>query len=115
MPDLSGTRWTIVAVNGDTTLPGEEPLAVEFGVDGRVSGNSGCNNFSAPYVGEESTLRIGAVLTTRRACVDQRRQRQESRVLAILQGEARVRRERHETISLRNEAGSLLLAPRGYD
>nr|PZN63350.1 MAG: hypothetical protein DIU62_11190 [Pseudomonadota bacterium] len=115
VPDLGGTRWTIVAVDGGAPVRGESPLSVEFGVDGRVSGNSGCNSFSGPYIREESVLRIGEVMSTRRACVDERRQRQEARVLAILRGDARVRRERDDTISLRSEAGSLLLAPRGYE
>ena len=114
VPDLAGTRWTVVAIDGDDPVRGEEPLSVEFGVDGRVSGNSGCNSFSGPYIRDESTLRIGEVLSTRRACVDDRRQRQDSRVLAILQGEGSLRRERDDRISLRNGGGALLLAPRGY-
>ena len=115
VPDLSGTRWTIVAVDGSTPRRGDEPLSVEFGVDGRVSGNSGCNSFAGPYIRDESTLRIGELLSTRRACAEAARQRQESRVLAVLEGDTTLRRERDNRISLRKESGALLLAPRGYD
>lgn len=113
--DLSGTRWTVVAVDGSAPQRGEEPLSVEFGVDGRVSGNSGCNRYSGPYIRDADTLRIGELLSTRRACADNARQRLEARVLAILQGDTALRRERDDRISLRREGGSLLLAPRGYE
>ncbi len=115
VPDLSGTRWTVVAVDGNTPIRGDEPLSVEFSVDGRISGNSGCNSFSGPYIRDDSVLRIGEVMSTRRACVDDRRQRQEARVLAILQGDATVRREKNDRISLRSGDGTLLLVPRGYE
>lgn len=117
VPDLSGTRWTVVAVNGAAPLrtDGDERLSVEFGVDGRVSGNSGCNSFSGPYIRDEETLRIGELLSTRRACADAERQRQETRVLGILQGDNTLRRERDDRISVGRDGGSLLLAPRGYE
>lgn len=115
VPDLSGTRWTVVAVDGSTPQRGNEPLSVEFGVDGRISGNGGCNSFSGPYIRDDETLRVGELLSTRRACAEAARQRQESRILAILEGETSLRRERSDRISLRKDAGSLLLAPRGYE
>lgn len=114
VPDLGGTRWTIVGIDGTTPDRAAEPLSVEFGVDGRVSGNSGCNSFSGPYIRDEDTLRIGELLSTRRACVDPVRQRQETRILSILQGDAKLRRERDDRISLRNGDGALFLVPRGY-
>jgi heat shock protein HslJ len=114
VPDLDGSRWVIVAIDGSVPLRGEEPLSVDFSVDGRISGNAGCNTFSGPYIRDDAILRIGEVMSTRRACVDERLQRQEARVLNVLRGETHLRRERDDTISLRNDAGSLLLAPRGY-
>ena len=115
VPDLSGTRWTVVAVDGGAPVRGDDPLSVEFGVDGRVSGNAGCNTFSGPYIRDESTLRIGELLSTRRACTETDRQRQETRVLNILEGDTTLRRERDDRISVRSDAGSLLLVPRGYE
>lgn len=115
VPDLSGTRWTVIAVDGSAPVRGEEPLSVDFSVDGRISGNSGCNSFSGPFIRDDATLRIGEVLSTRRACVDSARQRQEDRVLKILQGQNTLRRERDDRISLRGESGALLLAPRGFE
>lgn len=114
VPDLGGSRWTVVSIDGSAPVRGDEPLSVEFGVDGRVSGNAGCNGYSGPYIREEATLRIGELLSTRRACADEDRQRQETRVLAILQGESELRRERDDRISLRGESGSLVLVPSGY-
>jgi heat shock protein HslJ len=114
VPDLGGSRWTVVSIDGSAPVRGEEPLSVEFGVDGRVSGNSGCNGYSGPYIRDEATLRIGELLSTRRACADEDRQRQETRLLAILEGETRLRREQDDRVSLRSDAGSLVLAPSGY-
>ncbi len=113
--DLSGTRWTVVSIDGNAPVRGDEALSVEFSVDGRVSGNSGCNSYSGPWIRDDTTLRIGELLSTRRACADERRQRQETRLLDILQGEASLRRERDDRISLRKDGGALLLAPRGYE
>ncbi len=41
VPDLDGSRWVIVAIDGSVPLRGEEPLSVDFSVDGRISGNGG--------------------------------------------------------------------------
>lgn len=112
--DLAGSRWTVVSVDGSAPARGEEALSIDFSVDGRVNGNSGCNSFSGPYIRDEDVLRIGELMSTRRACVDAARQGQETRVLAILQGEGKLRRESSDRISLKGASGSLLLAPRGY-
>ncbi len=113
--DLAGSHWTVVSIDGKSPARSDDALTVEFGVDGRISGNSGCNTYSGPYIRDESTLRIGELMSTRRACTDSDRQSQETRVLDILQGETTLRRERDDRISLRGGSGELVLAPRGYN
>lgn len=112
--DLAGSRWTVVGIDGKAPLRGDEPLSVDFSAEGRVNGNSGCNSFSGPYIRDEEVLRIGELMSTRRACAEDARQRQETRLLSILQGESKLRRERSDRISLKGSSGELLLAPRGY-
>jgi heat shock protein HslJ len=107
-PDLAGTRWSVVEIDG--RKPVGSGLTAEFAVDGRNSGDSGCNSFTGPYIQDGSKVNIGELLSTRRACADTARQTQETRVLAILQGEVTMRQERRE-LRVRGSDGTLMLAP----
>ena len=108
-PNLAGTRWIVTRIDGAAPLR-DSTLHADFGVDGRVNGDSGCNSFSGPYIQSGSAVQIGELLSTRRACLDSDRQRQETRMLAILQGSNNARMEKGQ-LSLRTADGSLLLAP----
>jgi heat shock protein HslJ len=109
-PELSGTSWTVTSIDGSPTGRGPG-LTTDFTVDGRVNGDSGCNSYSGPYIQTGSTVRIGELLSTRRACVDDDRQLQESRMLRILQGANRIERERDGRIALHGQSGTVMLAP----
>src|SRR6185369_16200252 len=78
VPDLAGTHWTVTSIDGRGPL-GSDELTTDFGVDGRVNGDSGCNRFSGPFVQTGSTVNFGELLSTRRACAESTRQRQEDR------------------------------------
>jgi heat shock protein HslJ len=67
---LEGASWRLVSVAGLapatlTTL--ERGVTARF-EDGRVSGFSGCNSFTGPYVLEADRLRIGQLAGTMMAC-----------------------------------------------
>jgi heat shock protein HslJ len=108
-PDLSGTRWFVTRIDGRPPLR-NVPLTADFTVEGRINGDSGCNGFSGPYIQTGSTVEIGELLSTRRACVDSAVQQQESRLLDILQGASMARLE-HGQLHLRAGDGTLVLAP----
>jgi len=108
-PNLSGTSWVVTRIDGSAPLA-DSALHANFGTDGRISGDSGCNSFAGPFIQTGSTVDIGELLSTRRACLDSNRQKQEARVLAILQGVTSARLERGQ-LNLRAPGGSLLLAP----
>jgi heat shock protein HslJ len=108
-PDLAGTRWVVTSIDGAPPLD-DTVVRADFGVDGRINGFSGCNSFSGPYIQTGKELQIGELLSTRRACVDDSAQRQENRVLRILQGPNTARLTRGQ-LSLRSNDGRLLLAP----
>lgn len=113
-PQLSGTRWAVTSVDG--AVPGRgADLTADFGVDGRINGDSGCNNFSGPYIQTGATVQIGELLSTRRACTDNERQQQETRMLRVLQGVNTVERGRDGRINLRGDSGSVTLAPLSSD
>jgi heat shock protein HslJ len=108
--ELSGTSWAVASIDGRST--GRVPeLTADFTVDGRVNGDSGCNSYSGPYIQTGTTVRIGELLSTRRACGDDDRQQQESRLLRIMQGASRIEHERDGRISLHGQSGTVMLAP----
>lgn len=109
-PSLSGTSWMVTSVDGYSTGRGTG-LTADFTVDGRINGDSGCNSYSGPYIQTGSTVRIGELLSTRRACVDGDRQQLETRMLRIMQGANRIENERDGRISLQGESGTVMLAP----
>lgn len=78
---LQGT-WTIVDVDGEPTLPDVEATLV-FGDDGRLSGNASCNDYSTSFQVDASTLTLGPIAITQKACVPDRGD-QEAAVLTVL-------------------------------
>lgn len=74
------TAWRLVGAVGDN------PPTLRLEPGGQASGWAGCNTFRASYTLEGQALRLGPVLTTRRACASEELQRQETRYLRQLEG-----------------------------
>jgi heat shock protein HslJ len=70
--------WTLTWVDGASSIPSEGAPTIRFGTDGRMAGSTGCNSASADYTTSGDNLRIGMMITTKRACVDPERNRLES-------------------------------------
>ncbi len=68
---LAGTSWNVVNFNNGaaivTLAPGTS-ITMNFGVDGQVTGNSGCNSFSAGYTVNGSALSITPPSSTQQFC-----------------------------------------------
>lgn len=65
-------------------------LSLEI-VDGRMTGNSGCNRFSASFEqGPEGRLEVGPAMASKRACVDEALNSAEQRFLAALSAADRI-------------------------
>jgi heat shock protein HslJ len=69
---LPGSAWIVVGYNNGkqavvSTMAGTD-LTANFGTDGMLSGNSGCNTYSASYKTEGDKITIGPAATTRMAC-----------------------------------------------
>lgn len=94
---LAGTGWGIVAIDGRRIAPTEN-YQLEF-LDGRLSGQAGCNRFSGPYSESGRTLRPGAIMSTRMACPGPR-MTHERRMLALLGGPIRYSFQGGETLTL---------------
>lgn len=81
---LAGSQWRIVAIDGRPVLDAE-PLLVAFGHDGRVTGSTGVNRFTASYTLTAEYLSNGPLATTRRSGPPDL-MAQEHRVVASLAG-----------------------------
>ena len=86
-PTLAGTRWKGVVEGADE---GTTPW-LEF-VDGRVAGYTGCNMLSGPWRMDNGEVRMGPLVTTKRACVGPGGE-VERRLLAAVNDRAHITRE----------------------
>ncbi|MGZ8414260.1 MAG: META domain-containing protein [Gemmatirosa sp.] len=86
---LDGVDWRLLDVGGRPALT-TTAVQMRFAADsGRVSGDAGCNRFAGPYVRDGASLRLGPLVSTRRACIDDGATRQEMEVLAALEATRR--------------------------
>ena len=72
--DLPGTSWIVTGYNNGkeavvSVLAGTT-LTADFGSDGQLSGNAGCNSYNAPYSTSETSISIGPAASTRMFCGD---------------------------------------------
>jgi heat shock protein HslJ len=65
--ELAGTDWSLVDMGGTGDFAKLVPT-LHFGLDGMVSGFSGCNKFSGPYTVTGGDLSLGSLATTKMAC-----------------------------------------------
>jgi heat shock protein HslJ len=67
---LADTRWTLQALGNDGGA-GNAAVTLNFGPDGTIAGNDGCNQFRGDYAVEGQSIEIGGNLAgTAMACAD---------------------------------------------
>jgi heat shock protein HslJ len=105
---LTGTSWLVQSYNngagGVTTLLPDTELTAAFGTDGTISGSAGCNTYSGTYTVEGTSISIGEVATTLRACAEDVME-QEQAYLAALQASTQFQLT-PDRLTLRNDAGA---------
>ncbi|TMJ19070.1 MAG: META domain-containing protein [Alphaproteobacteria bacterium] len=104
-PELTGSRWHIVAIGGQA-VSGDDYF-IEFDQD-RLTGQAGCNRFSGPYGETRPTLRPGAIAATRMVCPGARMEH-ERRALEILSAPLSMNFLDGRTLVLGNRAGQIRL------
>jgi len=62
---LAGRVWLGESIDG-SRLGGDEPVTLEFGHDGRVSGSTGVNRYTASYAVAGDSVTFGPLAVTRR-------------------------------------------------
>lgn len=85
---LEGTKWRLQSMGArgaEKTAEGTAPLLLQFEAGGKVSGSGGCNTFGGSYKVNGQNLTISELVSTLRACADEKIGDQESRYLKALQ------------------------------
>jgi len=113
---LAGTSWQVTGVNNGrqavTGVIAGTVLTMVFGADGRMSGSSGCNTYSAPYTAEGRGIHVGPPAATRKACAQpEGAMAQEAAFLAALGTVATQQRE-GDWLELRTTDGALAVSAR---
>ena len=88
-PSLTGVTWRVTGVNNGreavVSIVSGTQLTAIFGADGRINGDTGCNMYSGPYSIAGSSITVGPLITTRRACLSDAANAQEQQFLNALQ------------------------------
>lgn len=89
---LAGATWHVQSYNngrgGVVSVLRETQLSATFGENGSVSGDTGCNTYRGPYTVAGTSIMVGELVTTRRACLSDAATAQERAFLAALKASA---------------------------
>jgi heat shock protein HslJ len=91
---VTGTEWRLSSfgpADGEASLVAGTTVTLKFGEDGRASGSTGCNSYSGTYQVRGDNISFGRLISTRRACLDQKANQQEQRFLSALEAANRFR------------------------
>jgi heat shock protein HslJ len=112
-PDpLAGTRWDVANYNDGsaivTLIPGTS-ITMEFGRDGQIRGNAGCNTYFASYQVNGNNITIGQPGASTRLCAEPEGvMDQEARFLAAVQSAATFRIT-GDMLEISNAAGQIVI------
>ena len=86
---LVGPRWRLVELEGQPSLAGggaREPHLI-FSRDSvhRVAGATGCNSMGGRYEADGDRIQFSDLFSTKMACVEEDRMRQETRFVRVLE------------------------------
>ena len=105
-PGLDGTDWTLASMSGNAPAAGST-ITLKFEQD-RASGSAGCNQYSGTYTTSGSTIELGPMAATKRACLEQALNVQESAYLNALSKVAKYGVS-GDRLMLRDAGGTTLL------
>jgi heat shock protein HslJ len=114
MPEtaLTGGRWLVTGINNGrgavSSVVAGTVVTANFGDDGQLTGRTGCNDYQATYTTDGSTIAIGPVFTTRRACPSEAAATQELAFVNALEA-ATTYEVSSDRATLRNDTGAAQL------
>lgn len=105
-PELDGTDWKLTSMNGSVPVAGSS-ITLKF-EQGSATGSAGCNQYQSTYTTSGAKLEFGMTSSTKRACLEQEMNVQETAYLGTLPkvAEYGVAADR---LTLRDAAGAALL------
>ena len=99
---INNGRQAVVGIVSDSTV------TMVFDTEGRVSGTTGCNRYTAAYTAAGDTLRFSSVAATRLACADPAVDEQEQAFLRALESVATLGFE-GDRLVLRDKDGAMAI------
>jgi heat shock protein HslJ len=109
---LAGTRWDVVQFNNGValgTLLAGTSIRIEFGANGQITGNAGCNGFNGPYRVNGSQISIGPLGASMASCAEPEGiMQQEAEFLAALQTATAFRQD-GSMLELQNAGGQIVV------
>lgn len=115
---LPGTSWEVISYNNGkqavvSLLTGTE-ISLNFGADGRVNGNSGCNTYNGGYEVSGDKLKVGPLVSTMMACDKPAGvMEQEQQYLAALQNSATFEIA-GDTLTIRDASGAMQVVAKAH-
>jgi heat shock protein HslJ len=91
---LTGIEWRLVSsgpAGAESPLVPGTAVTIRFAEDNRTNGSTGCNSFSGLYEVRGDSITFNRIISTRRACLDQRANQQEQRLISGLDSATRFR------------------------
>jgi heat shock protein HslJ len=87
---LVGPRWRLVELEGEPSIQGggaREPHLIFSQSDSvdRIGGATGCNSMGGTYEADATSIRFSQLFSTKMACVEEDRMRQEARFVKALE------------------------------
>jgi heat shock protein HslJ len=112
---ITGTNWQVTRVNG-REVPSPADYSVRFEDGGRLAAKFGCNSMGGRYLVSGSTLQVSDLMQTLMGCPEPSATF-ESQGSAILRSSMQMSRSAsdrvpYEYLSLKNEAGEIILMRR---
>jgi len=108
--ELENTQWQAAAINngrGGVVSSATTGLVNAQFLDGKLTGNGGCNQYSAGYTLEDDKITIGPIMTTRMHCPEPENiMQQEQEYLQAITG-TRIFTLDTSKLELRSEEGAL--------
>ncbi len=106
--DLTQVDWVAETINGKSVIePGRVTLSFS---EGRVSGRAGCNLYSGPVEYGGGTLKVGALISTKMACMASGVMQQESAYLTTLEAARAYANQNNRLVISTPAGGSLVFA-----
>lgn len=105
-PTLVESRWQVVELHGRAlALP--QALSLQFGANGLLQGDTGCNRYASVYQTAAASLTVRDLRTTQAPCATEEQSRRQAEFLAVLAGAVSIAFDAQGQLVLFSRAGTL--------